>query len=296
MPAQLLSQTEQENRWQSRLSCTVGTQVEVRYEFLKGEPVIADVVDLHKNGCGLSLPTPLETGASVLLTGLHASAAGRRLAGRIVWCRLNSSRGYRAGVSFFQPLAMEEAPAGQAEEPVEDHYETLEISPSASEETVHYMFRLLEHRYHPQNPRHADAEKLALAQKAYAAIGNAASRAVYDQQRAAAAAKLARQSLASDSDRAALSATEKSKRWDLLALLYDKRIQSPSKPGLTLTEVEAAVGLLKDDVDFAFWYLVESGLAIPDHGHNRYSISVKGVDYFEQRLDEMRAAELRGSF
>lgn len=289
MPTQTLEHTEQENRWQSRLACAVGTQVEVRYEFLNGEPVVADVVNLHKNGCGLALAAPLETGRSVLLTGLHGGSTGRRVAGRVVWCRLNSSRTYRAGITFFQPLAADDVPAAPVEEPLEDCYEALEISPSASEETVHYMFRLLEHRFHPQNPHSADAAKLARVKKAYAELGTAAARAAYDQQRAAALDR--RQPLVADTDRSAQSATEKSKRWDLLAMLYTKRMQSPSKPGLTLNEVEASMGLLKDDVDFAFWYLVESGLAIPDHGHNRYSISVKGVDLFEQRLEEMQARE-----
>lgn len=286
MSTQAIANTA-ENRWQSRLACGIGTQVEVRYEFRKGDPVLADVVDLHKSGCGLSLPASLESGASVLITGLQTSGT-RRIAGRVVWCRLTATRGYRAGIAFFQPLQLEDVLPPSTPEPDEsqgDLYEDLEIHPTATEETVTYVYRLLEHRYRPENPYTANPEKLTRVQRAYSVLGVAANRAAYDQTRAAQAAAHRPTTSSPPADVAAQSATERSKRWDLLGLLYAKRLQAPTKPGLTLSEVEAVMGLLKEDVEFAFWYLQESGLAIPDHGHNRYSISVKGVDFFEQHLN-----------
>lgn len=268
-----------ENRWQSRLGHLLGTPVEVRYEFRTGEPVLADVLDVHKDGCGVSLPSPIETGASVLINGLPPNAH-RRVAGRVVWCRMHSSDVYRAGISFFQPLAIEPAPPTQTPD---DFYEALEISPSACEETIHYMFRLLEHRYHPDNPRSADAAKLDRVRRAYDVLSKPASREAYDARRGQDEPPARRERAVPSLGEQ--SAEEKSKRWDLLALLYSRRLFVTATPGLTRAEVEATLGVPREELDFAFWYLQEAGLLEPDHGHNRYSISAKGVDIFESRLE-----------
>jgi curved DNA-binding protein CbpA len=145
------------------------------------------------------------------------------------------------------------------------------------------MFRLLEHRYHPDNPHSADTAKLERVRRAFEVLSKPASRQAYDKSRPR-QAPAAQREPAAIAGFAGQAAEEKQKRWELLALLYSRRLPAVGKPGLTLSEVEASMGVPREELEFAFWYLQESGLLEPEHGHNRYAISAKGVDLLESRL------------
>ena len=52
-----------------------------------------------------------------------------------------------------------------------NHYETLEVSASASFETVERVFRYLAQRYHPDSTEHGDIQKFAQIAEAYEVLG-----------------------------------------------------------------------------------------------------------------------------
>ena len=53
-----------------------------------------------------------------------------------------------------------------------NHYETLEVSTSASFETVERVFRYLAKRYHPDAAEHGDIQKFAQIAEAYEVLGD----------------------------------------------------------------------------------------------------------------------------
>jgi preprotein translocase subunit Sec63 len=55
----------------------------------------------------------------------------------------------------------------------EDHYEDLQISPKADQETIERVYRLLAKRYHPDNNDSGSVEKFDIITKAYKVLGQA---------------------------------------------------------------------------------------------------------------------------
>ena len=62
----------------------------------------------------------------------------------------------------------------------EDHYEDLQVSPKADQETIERVYRLLAKRYHPDNNGSGSVEKFDIITKAYKVLGQAEKRAAYD--------------------------------------------------------------------------------------------------------------------
>ena len=61
-----------------------------------------------------------------------------------------------------------------------NHYESLEVSTSASFETVERVFRYLAKRYHPDSADHGDIQKFAKIADAYEVLGDPEKRANFD--------------------------------------------------------------------------------------------------------------------
>ena len=61
-----------------------------------------------------------------------------------------------------------------------DHYETLQISPSAEPDTIHRVYRLLAQRFHPDNGETGNATRFRLVCEAYEVLSDPERRAQYD--------------------------------------------------------------------------------------------------------------------
>jgi DnaJ-class molecular chaperone len=61
-----------------------------------------------------------------------------------------------------------------------DYYETLEISPNATSETIQRIFRHLAARYHPDNQRTGDRSRFSEILEAVQTLKDSAARAQYD--------------------------------------------------------------------------------------------------------------------
>jgi len=57
-------------------------------------------------------------------------------------------------------------------EPFTDFYEVLQVSPSADQETIERVYRLLARRYHPDNQSTGDAQKFDMITKAYRTLSS----------------------------------------------------------------------------------------------------------------------------
>jgi hypothetical protein len=83
-----------------------------------------------------------------------------------------------------------------------------------------------------------------------------------------------------DRSEAATKESEKSKRREVLELLYTARRSQPGQATVSLHELEELLGCPREQLDFSLWYLDQSAfIDVSENGH--YSITVKGVDYLE---------------
>jgi curved DNA-binding protein len=166
-----------------------------------------------------------------------------------------------------------------------DHYELLQISPNADPDTIHRVYRILAHRYHPDNRETGSPELFHAVSTAYKVLSDAEKRAAYDVQHAE-----ARRLVWKIFDRANSAYSvdgEKRKRQGVLSLLYRKRVAQPDTPYLTVKDLEEMLGVPKEHLEFTLWYLKE-GQYIQRLDSGRNVITLKGVDLAES-MTESRA-------
>lgn len=160
-----------------------------------------------------------------------------------------------------------------------DYYELLQISPNAEAETIQRVFRMLAQRYHPDNTETGNEPLFQQLLKAYHLLSDPAQRAAYDVQHRS-NAKVTWQ-VFDQKTAPSGKENERRKREGILGVLYQKRQHNPTQPGLNIREMEDLLNIPKEHLEFALWYLKESGEIKPaDNG--RYMITVKGVNLYEQ--------------
>ncbi|MDX2154259.1 MAG: J domain-containing protein [Bryobacteraceae bacterium] len=160
-----------------------------------------------------------------------------------------------------------------------DLYEVLQVSANADTEMIHRVYRLLAQRYHPDNAETGDLATFRRLTEAHKILVDPEARAAYDLQY-----RSERKRFWQIFDSAAASAegpeAERRKRAGILSLLYRKRVASPDHAQMSILELEDLLGVPREHLEFALWYLKESGqVTRTDSG--RYAITLKGVDAAE---------------
>jgi curved DNA-binding protein CbpA len=162
--------------------------------------------------------------------------------------------------------------------PFVDHYEMLQLSPNANEETVERVYRLLAKRYHPDNQSTGDAQKFSAVLVAYQVLSDPAARASYDvkydENRSTQWRIFDRQS--------ASEGREQDRRiyHGILSLLYVARRRDPRSGGLGAMFLEKMLGCPQQHLEFPLWYLKQHGwIEVMDNG--QLAITVTGVDKLE---------------
>ena len=74
---------------------------------------------------------------------------------------------------------------------------------------------------------------------------------------------------------------ERAKRKAILELLYDRLIKTPGTPALTTLEMEATLGLEKNSMLTAAWYMKER-LLVKSADSGRLTITARGIDRYEE--------------
>jgi curved DNA-binding protein CbpA len=160
-----------------------------------------------------------------------------------------------------------------------DYYEFLEISPNATQETIHRVYRFLASRYHPDSAGTGDLDKFAQLTSAYSVLSDPERRAEYNAQR----------SLRPPSSQNPMSSTidfmdqvegDLNRRLAVLAILYYRRRTNPSDPEVPLAEIERRMGFPRDYLDFTTWYLTKKGY-VTRADNADYTLTVDGVDHIE---------------
>ena len=156
-----------------------------------------------------------------------------------------------------------------------NHYETLEVSASASFETVERVFRYLAKRYHPDSADHGDIQKFARIADAYEVLGDPEKRANFD-------VELGKQKVAEVElvEGAGTVGDDTADRHRLLSLFYAQRRKDIKNPGLGLNTVEQLMGIPVEVLDFHVWFFREKGWIQREEG-GAISITADGVEKLE---------------
>ena len=142
---------------------------------------------------------------------------------------------------------------------VPDYYEFLEISPNATQETIHRVYRYLAARYHPDSAVTGDMDKFAQLTSAYSVLSDPERRAEYNAERALCQPTVTNP-MSSTIDFMDQVEGDLNRRLAVLAILYYRRRMYPNEPEVPLAEIERRMGFPRDYLDFTTWYLRKKGL------------------------------------
>jgi len=168
-----------------------------------------------------------------------------------------------------------------SEAEIPDYYEFLEISPQATQETIHRVYRYLATRYHPDNTDTGDLDKFAMLSAIYKALSDPAQRTEYDAQRAMHEITV-RDPLSNTIDFLDQVEGDQNRRLAVLAILYYRRRMFPHEPEVSLSELERRMGFPRDYLDFTTWYLTKKKF-ITRADNSDFTLTVEGVDFVESQ-------------
>ena len=161
----------------------------------------------------------------------------------------------------------------------QDHYEDLQISSNADQETIERIYRLLAKRYHPDNLSSGNIEKFDSITKAYKTLSDPEKRVAYD----AAHENDKRNFFQTASRTKSTDAHENDLhiRRYILSILYIERRKDPENASVGLWQLEKLLGWPEKVLEFHSWYLKEKGL-IERTDTGGFAITFQGVDELEK--------------
>ena len=162
---------------------------------------------------------------------------------------------------------------------IPDYYELLEISPQATQDTIHRVYRYMAARYHPDNLGMGNLEKFTEVTSAYKVLSEPNRRSEYDAQRATRQPTI-RNPMSSTVDFMDQGEGDLNRRLAVLAILYYRRRIYPNSPEVSLAEIEDRMGFPRDYLDFTTWYLAKKRY-ITRADNSDFTLTVEGVDFIE---------------
>jgi curved DNA-binding protein CbpA len=170
-----------------------------------------------------------------------------------------------------------------------DHYETLQISPNADQQTIHRVYRIQAQRYHPDNLTTGDALAFRRVSDAYEILSDPPRRAAYDEEHRNSKRRNARD-LFDQANTAQGVDVERQRRQEILTLLYKKRAAHPEQPSMSLREFEDVLAIPRHQFEFSLWFLKEGGFLVRSDSA-RHTITMKGAELVESMAVDSPAAE-----
>ena len=235
-------------------------------------------------GVGFETATPMVVGLDLYLWGHGvpgASTDAQKRKAQVVQCRLTPEGRYRTGCAFKDspPPGAAAAPRSADSGSFTDLYEILQVNPTADDDTIHRVYRMLAQRYHPDNPDTGSESAFQSILHAYQTLHDPEQRAAYDLQYQA--SRTLRWKIFENPDSSEGIEAEKRVRAGILTALYVQRRRAPEAAGMMVRELEELLGVPREHLEFSFWYLRRKELIVgPQNG--RYEITVEGVDAAEE--------------
>jgi hypothetical protein len=162
---------------------------------------------------------------------------------------------------------------------IPDYYEFLEISPQATQETIHRVYRYLATRYHPDHSETGDLDKFSQLSAIYKVLSDPDRRAEYNARRATHQPAM-QDPLSSTIDFMDQVEGDQNRRVAVIAILYYRRRMYPHEPEVSLAEIERRMGFPRDYLDFTTWYLTKKKY-ITRADNADFTLTVEGVDFIE---------------
>jgi curved DNA-binding protein CbpA len=162
---------------------------------------------------------------------------------------------------------------------IPDYYELLEISPQATQETIHRVYRYMAGRYHPDIEGTGNLEKFTQITSAYKVLSDPIARSEYNVQRARRQPAI-RNPMSTTVDFMDQAEGDLNRRVAVLAILYYRRRMYPNSPEVSLAEIEERMGFPRDYLDFTTWYLAKKRY-ITRADNSDFTLTVEGVDFIE---------------
>ena len=239
------------------------------------QKVAAQIQDTGEHGVGVLLGEMVRDGLAVLIEGGGVCGPdGGRAHGMVTWCTAVSPGVYRAGIAIDD---RQKEVTGKPDD-FEDYYETLEVNPTASFDTIHKIYRVLAQRIHPDNPDSGSEEGFKRLVRGYKILSDPEQRAAFDVERSRALSKRWR---IFDPDTAVPGLEqEQRKRRAILSVLYNKRMRQPENSGVSIPEMEQLLEVPREHLEFPLWFMKEQGWIQRTDG-GKHHITAKGVDYAE---------------
>jgi curved DNA-binding protein CbpA len=156
-----------------------------------------------------------------------------------------------------------------------DHYDVLQLNPTADAETIDRVYRILAKRYHPDNQETGDAAKFETIATAHRVLSNPKQRADYDATHEAHCGALLKIIVEAAGPNA--FATDLRIFETILSLLYIARRRDANGRGMGIVQLERQVNCAAEHLEFHIWYLIEKRF-IQRLENDLLSISAHGVD------------------
>jgi len=160
----------------------------------------------------------------------------------------------------------------------QDHYAVLGIDPKSDSETIQQAYSKLAQRYYPNNAETGDPEKFEALNLAYEVLSDPQQRIIFDKVKGVGqdegTPKFTGVSFFDALGREAVLRTV------VLCVLYDRRLNKPSTPSLSMRHLELIVEATAVQIGSALWYLKQRGWAASDD-KSSLQITVDGIEYLE---------------
>jgi curved DNA-binding protein len=164
---------------------------------------------------------------------------------------------------------------------IADHYEDLQVSPNADQETIERVYRMLAKRYHPDNGCSGCVDKFDVVTKAYSVLADPVKRAAYDARYDRIRSRRWKLAVAARPSSNGNVTRDQEIRNAVLSVLYIERRNDPSAASVGLWQLEKILGWPEKVLEFHTWYLKEKGwIQRTDSGG--YAITVVGIDVLEE--------------
>jgi len=159
---------------------------------------------------------------------------------------------------------------------LQDHYALLGIDAHSVSETMHEAYAALARKYNPKNSLTGDAEMFEAVNLAYEVLSDPVRRRAFDEL----------QGIGQEAGGPKFSGVEffeglgrdAALRSAILCLLYDRRRNRPSAPGVSMRALEVMVEATAVELSSALWYLKQRGLAASDD-KSSLAITANGMDF-----------------
>jgi curved DNA-binding protein CbpA len=162
----------------------------------------------------------------------------------------------------------------------QDHYVVLEIEPKADSETIQRAYAKLAQKYHPNNAVTGSAEMFEAVNSAYETLSDPELRSIFDKVKGVGqdqgGPKFSGLEFFDALGREAL------RRAAILCVLYDRRLNKPNAPSLSMRHLELIVEATAAELASALWYLKQRGWAASDD-KSSLQITVDGMDFLESK-------------